>query len=313
MAAEPELNTVEPKRNIVEPAATRSWKAKATPGARRCEKHPENSKFYGNGQCAACSREKARARYQETKPMPRHGRTAAVKPNGQAAGVEQKKCQSCKQMRSINDYDKGAKRAKRRCKFCEAGSVQTKVCSVCNQPKPVDEFDGKSAVRPLGRAECKDCRHRANGHADKPLRRRKTRTSGAGRAAQENVPVEAEELAEPDEDLNEPENLDDLTDTESGDETAAGSDFGDTYKKIRKSADAKAAIRDADEFEYSKPLKCSKCAAFPARYRRRKAADLSKDYWICMNGGCQVKIAHVFVKVDRSYAPPPAAAVEAAS
>lgn len=277
---------------------------------RHCEKHPENVKFYRNGVCAACSREKARARYQETKPGPRRT-PPAVKPNGHAAAVEsvdppeQKRCQSCKQMRSVDDYGMGGKRAKRRCKFCEDGAVQTKECSACHEVKPIDDFDGKSARTPLGRSDCRDCRHRANGHGDKPLVRRRRKSAA--------LPVETEPLKrEPVPDDEDP-GSDLPIESETVELSTEPGEFEDTFSHIKKSADRKAAAIAEDPFEYSKPLKCMKCGVFPARYRRRKVADLSKDYWICMSGSCQVKIAHVVVNVDRSYTSSREAAQEAAS
>ena len=52
-------------------------------------------------------------------------------------------------------------------------------------------------------------------------------------------------------------------------------------------------------FEYSRVLRCSKCGSNQTRYRRTK----NSSVWVCMAEGCEVKIAHVSVSVDRNFQP----------
>lgn len=59
---------------------------------------------------------------------------------------------------------------------------------------------------------------------------------------------------------------------------------------------------EASEFVYSKLISCSKCGASHIRLRRRRDADLAKDYWLHVRSGgqapCQLRISHYNIKID---------------
>lgn len=63
------------------------------------------------------------------------------------------------------------------------------------------------------------------------------------------------------------------------------------------------AHASAVAYLFSHPMKCPKCGTTGARFRRRSAADLQKDYWICETKGCQLKISHYNIRVDKTYQP----------
>lgn len=54
---------------------------------------------------------------------------------------------------------------------------------------------------------------------------------------------------------------------------------------------------------YSQAMKCPKCGTVGARFKRRSDADVAKDYWTCAIKGCQLKISHYNIRVDKSYQP----------
>lgn len=54
-------------------------------------------------------------------------------------------------------------------------------------------------------------------------------------------------------------------------------------------------------FVYSIPMLCPKCHTKNARFRRRSDANVATDFWTCDIKGCQLKISHYSIKVDRSY------------
>lgn len=58
-----------------------------------------------------------------------------------------------------------------------------------------------------------------------------------------------------------------------------------------------------DELEYSKPVKCPKCGALETRFSRPEEFSVDTDSWTCLKSGCQVRIAHIVLKVDHSYEP----------
>ena len=58
-----------------------------------------------------------------------------------------------------------------------------------------------------------------------------------------------------------------------------------------------------DEVEYSKPITCPKCHAIATRMSRPEDFDVSTDSWTCLKNGCQVRIAHIVLSIDRGYEP----------
>lgn len=54
-------------------------------------------------------------------------------------------------------------------------------------------------------------------------------------------------------------------------------------------------------YVYSVPMLCPKCHTKNARSRRRNNANVSTDFWICDIKGCQLKISHYTIKIDRNY------------
>jgi hypothetical protein len=58
-----------------------------------------------------------------------------------------------------------------------------------------------------------------------------------------------------------------------------------------------------DEVEYSKPITCPKCRAVGTRFSRPEDFDVSTDSWTCLKSGCQVRIAHIVLSIDRGYEP----------
>lgn len=63
---------------------------------------------------------------------------------------------------------------------------------------------------------------------------------------------------------------------------------------------AVAGPESARGYEYSRLYKCSRCGTSSVRFRRAVGAT-PNDYWTCMAGGCQLKISHVQIRVDRGY------------
>jgi hypothetical protein len=55
---------------------------------------------------------------------------------------------------------------------------------------------------------------------------------------------------------------------------------------------------------YSVAMRCPKCQA-STRFRRAADADPKVDSWMCTATGCQIRISHVVLKVDRNYSPGP--------
>lgn len=56
-------------------------------------------------------------------------------------------------------------------------------------------------------------------------------------------------------------------------------------------------------FVYSHPMSCPKCHATKVRFKRRRDADPAKDSWTCSANGCQLRISHVMIRVERDYKP----------
>lgn len=71
---------------------------------------------------------------------------------------------------------------------------------------------------------------------------------------------------------------------------------------------SKAVKPSVPEFVYSNPMKCPKCNVVGGRFKRRSDADPQKDYWICQTKGCQLKISHYNIKIDRTFQPAETAA-----
>lgn len=63
------------------------------------------------------------------------------------------------------------------------------------------------------------------------------------------------------------------------------------------------AKRAAATIVYSIPMLCPKCHTKNARFRRRSDANVANDFWTCDIKGCQLKISHYSIKVDRNYQP----------
>jgi len=58
-----------------------------------------------------------------------------------------------------------------------------------------------------------------------------------------------------------------------------------------------------DELEYSKPITCPKCHSLNVRMSRPEDFNRDTDSWTCLKNGCQVRIAHVVLSVDRGWEP----------
>lgn len=56
------------------------------------------------------------------------------------------------------------------------------------------------------------------------------------------------------------------------------------------------------EFIYSILQKCPKCQTTAVRFRKRSDADPKTGTWNCMAKGCELRISHVVMKVDKKYA-----------
>ncbi|HLH30297.1 MAG TPA: hypothetical protein VKY31_03790 [Terriglobia bacterium] len=73
-------------------------------------------------------------------------------------------------------------------------------------------------------------------------------------------------------------------------------------RKTRVAAPIEAAeTDDASEYVFSKQQRCPKCG-LTTRFRRDRDADPS-DYWVCLGGGCELKVANYRIAVDRDYVP----------